>query len=227
MKKLHFIVTAVALAAVAALVVWFGRPVSAHEGREVGDGKYEITFGWQVEPAYAGVYNGPEVFIHTHGATEEDEKPVIGAEKTLKLKVMFGNQSKELELKPAWQDPGHYVAQLTPTRPGDYSFQLTGTLNGTGEISDTESVSSTETMSSSATISNSENLSSTATISPTVINETFTSADGQFGTVEPSSDVLFPDTKADAVSQQTQIDALKALIKVLQDDIAALKAAKP
>ncbi len=233
MKKLHFIVSAVALTAVAALVVWFGRPVSAHEGREAGDGKYEITFGWQAEPAFAGVYNGPEVFIKTHGTTEEDEKPVLGAEKRLKLKVTFGNQSKELTLKPAWQDPGHYVAQLTPTRPGDYSFQLIGTLNGSGEISatevvsDTEAVSDTETISTSATISPSETLRSTATISPTVINETFTSADGQFGTVEPSSDVLFPDTKADAVSQQAQLDALKAQIKLLQDDIAALKAAKP
>ncbi|MFN8565428.1 MAG: hypothetical protein U0703_28225 [Anaerolineae bacterium] len=32
--------------------------VSAHEAREVGD--YAVTFGWRVEPAYAGLYNGPE-----------------------------------------------------------------------------------------------------------------------------------------------------------------------
>ncbi|MCX6045387.1 MAG: hypothetical protein NT075_09750 [Chloroflexi bacterium] len=232
MKKLNFIAAGLAVAAVAALVMWVGRPVSAHEGREVGDGKYEITFGWQVEPAYVGVYNGPEVFIKTHGVTEEDEKPVIGAEKTLKLKVMFGNQSKELTLKPAWQDPGHYVAQLTPTRPGDYSFQLTGTLNGNGEasatesVSDTEAVSSTETVSTSATISPSETLSSTETISPTVINEMFTSANGQFGTVEPSSDVLFPDTKADVVSLQSEINTLKTQLKTLQDAVTALQTAK-
>src|SRR4051794_19148263 len=217
MKKLHFVVTSVALAAVVALLLWIGRPVSAHEGREVGDDKYEITFGWQVEPAYAGVYNGPEVFIKTSAATEEDEKPVIGAEKTLKLKVMFGNQSKELKLEPAWQDPGHYVAQLTPTRPGDYSFQLTGTLNGTGELSATETVSATEAMSTSATISQSKALSSTASISPTVVNETFTSTGGEFSTVEPASDVLFPDTKADVVSLQGEITTLKAQLKTLQD----------
>ncbi len=52
MKKWHFMVAAMAIAVVAALVVWFGRPVLAHEGREVGG--YEIAFGWQVEPAMPG-----------------------------------------------------------------------------------------------------------------------------------------------------------------------------
>ncbi len=151
---------------------------------------------------------------------------MVGAEKTLKLKVTFGNQSKELKLAPAWQDPGHYVAQLTPTRPGDYSFQLTGTLSGTGEISNTEAVSSTAAMSTSATISQSATLSSTATISPTLVNETFTSSSGRFSTVEPASDVLFPDTKADVVSLQGEITTLKAQLKTLQDAVTALQAAK-
>ena len=32
--------------------------LSVHEGREVGD--YVIEFGWRIEPAYAGILNGPE-----------------------------------------------------------------------------------------------------------------------------------------------------------------------
>jgi len=218
MKKLHWMVVGVALTALAGLVVWFGQPVSAHEGREVGN--YEIKFGWQVEPAYVGVYNGPEIFIVQKGETEEDEKPVVGAEKTLKLKVTFGKESKELKLSPAWQDPGHYVAHLTPTRPGDYSFQLTGTLSPTAEISDTETISSTAAVSTSATISTSE------TLTPTVVNESFTSTSGEFSTVEPASDVLFPDTKVDVVSLQNEIDALKTQIKTLQDAVTTLQAAK-
>ncbi|MDX1991028.1 MAG: hypothetical protein SF029_01480 [bacterium] len=46
-------------------------PLAAHEGREVGD--YSLTFGWRSEPAYAGMMNGPEVFIepaHDHSEAE-------------------------------------------------------------------------------------------------------------------------------------------------------------
>lgn len=179
------LIGAVVLLTVAA-VWWAVRTpeASAHEGREVGE--YEITFGWQVEPAYVGVYNGPELFVRQKGASEDDEVPVEGLEKTLKLKVSLGSQSKELTLKPAWQDPGHYVAQLTPTRPGDYSFQLTGSI------------------------------STTTAVTTTVVNEKFTSADGEFGTVEPAGDVLFPDSKLDLVALQAQIDALKKEIEALK-----------
>lgn len=216
MKKLHWLLVGGTLALLAGMVLWFERPVSAHEGREVGN--YEIKFGWQAEPAYAGVYNGPEIFIKQKGATEEDEKPVVGAEKTLKLKVTFGKATKELKLEPAWQDPGHYVAHLIPTRPGDYTFQLTGTISPTAAL--------TETMEMSGTMNMSGTMSMTETVTPTVVNETFTSTSGEFSTVEPASDVLFPDNKADVVSLQTEVDTLKAQLKALQDDVATLKAAK-
>lgn len=196
----------------ASLLVFRTTQVSAHEGREVGE--YEIHFGWQNEPAIAGVNNGPELFIHKHGATEEDEVAVEGAEQTLKLKVTFGGQSKELALEPAWQDPGHYIAHLTPTRPGDYSFELTGVISPTEEMTETTAMTGTV------------ELTGTETISPTIVNETFTSADGQFSSVEPASDVLFPDSKLDMVSLQAQIDAQKKEIEALKKDLEALKAAK-
>ena len=194
MRWLLFAGTAAALL-VAALLIFRTSNVSAHEGREAGD-DYEIHFGWQVEPAYAGVYNGPELFVHQKGASEEDETPVEGAEKTLKLKVTFGSQSKELKLEPVVDDPGHYVASLTPTRPGDYSFQLTGMI------------------------------STTDAISPTVVNETFTSSDGEFSSIEPAGDVLFPDNKVDMVSLQSQVDALKTQVDALKKELDALKAVK-
>jgi len=219
MKKLHLLVAGVALAALAVFMVWFDQPVSAHEGREIG-GKYDIELGWHDEPAYVGVTNNPEVFIHLHSNTGEEGKPVIGAEETLKLKVTFGKQTKQLKLDPVEGDPGHYIAHLTPTRPGDYVFQLTGTLSPTTEITDTATVSTSETISQSGA------LSMTETLTPTIVNETFTSAAGKFSTVEPASDVLFPDTKVDVVSLQSEIDTLKAQIKTLQDAVTTLQAAK-
>jgi hypothetical protein len=182
------LVGAVALLAAVSIYVFTASEASAHEHREVGD--YEITFGWQVEPAFAGVFNGPEVRIVD---TTTDE-PVVGAEETLTLTVSFGPESKVLTLEPAWNDPGHYVAALTPTRPGDYEFELSGTI------------------------------SVTTALSETVVDELFTSADGDFSTIEPASDHLFPDTGSDPVSLQEQIDdlleeieALKAAVEELQE----------
>lgn len=168
-------------------VYWVTSPTaSAHEHRHVDN--YEINFGWQVEPAFVGVFNGPEIRITD---TTNDE-PVVGAEETLTLTVSFGPESKVLELTPVWNDPGHYVAALTPTRPGDYEFEITGSI------------------------------SVTTALSETVVNELFTSADGDFSTVEPAEDILFPDTGADAVNLQKQIDALKAEIEALTATIEEL-----
>ncbi len=187
MRKWYLSMAAVVMLVVAGLFVLTAQQASAHERRTVGG--YELTFGWQVEPAYVGVFNGPELFI----VDSETDEPVIGAEETLTLTVHFGGRSKQLRLEPAWQDPGHYVAALTPTRPGDYVFELSGVI------------------------------STTTALTPTVVAETFTSADGGFSTIEPASDVLFPDTDLDPVRLQSQLNALKAEIEALREEVEALQ----
>ena len=153
-------------------------------------GAYEINFGWQVEPAYSGVFNGPEITI----VDKNTEEPVVGAEETLTLTVSFGSESKELTLEPAWNEPGRYVAFLTPTRPGDYEFAITGSI------------------------------SMTTALSETAVSEIFTSADGDFSTIEPAADILFPDTEADTLSLQRQIDALTKELEALKAEVAELAA---
>lgn len=151
--------------------------VYAHEGRMIGD--YEVVFGWRVEPAYVGVFNGPELTLMHH----DTDEPLQGADETLMLTVQFGDQAMPLRLYPVWNMPGHYSADLIPTRPGDYTFILSGTLDG-------------ET-----------------------VDETFSSADGEFSTVEPSSDILFPaldDDSARLADLQAQIDALRAELEALR-----------
>lgn len=149
-------------------------PVAAHEEREVG--AYDLELGWRVEPAYAGVYNGPEFFVHSKDTGEA----VSGLETSLQLMVHFGEEMKMLDVYPVWNDPGHYTADLIPTRPGDYAFHLFG------KIGDQD------------------------------IDEEFTSADGKFGTVEPSTDIMFPEPSGDLASLQAQIDDLKAQLAQLQ-----------
>ncbi len=115
-----------ALALTLALGVWFFgvRDALAHEHRAVGD--YELSFGWQVEPAFAGAPNGIEVEIH-----DANGDPVDGAESTLRVRVRFGPASRSLTLRPAWNEPGRYIAAITPTRPGDYTFDFTGKIGTT------------------------------------------------------------------------------------------------
>jgi hypothetical protein len=161
----------------------------AHEHRSIGD--YDVVFGWQEEPIYAGFFNGPELFV----TNTKTNKPVTGLEETLALTVTFGPASKQLALEPAEDDPGHYIAYLTPTRPGDYNFQLSGVI------------------------------SETTAVSETVVNETFSSADGEFESVDPAKDVLFPDDSSDNVSLQKEIDDLKDQITTLKAEVDKLSAA--
>jgi hypothetical protein len=121
--------------------------------------------------------------------TEVDEA-ILNATETLTLTVHFGNQSRKLKLIADPETPGRFFADLIPTRPGDYTFRLTGMLGDT------------------------------------VIDEEFSSADGEFSTIEPAGDLLFPDTKADAVSLQSQLEALKAQVEALKTDLEAIKAAQ-
>jgi hypothetical protein len=161
--------------------------VAAHEGREVGE--YELVFGWRVEPALAGYPNGPELYISLHGEHEEEEadhehedevNPMEGVEVALQVEVTFGPSSRTMEMRPAFGEIGHYVADMIPTRPGDYSFRVFGTI-GDAEI-----------------------------------DEVFTSADGSFSSVEPASDVTFPDELPSVVDLLARIAELEAQIEALQ-----------
>lgn len=154
--------------------------VQAHERRTVDD--YQLVFGWRGEPAFVGLMNGPKLFVFELTEDGEQGDPVTGLEETLTLEVTFGPASKVLVLRPAFGDPGHYIADLIPTRPGDYSFRLTGTI---GDVE---------------------------------IDEAFTSADGEFGTVEPVTDIMFPDDELPSlVELQTQLEELRAMIEALQN----------
>jgi hypothetical protein len=181
-RRVALWLVAVGLAAVAVFLFVNARQVNAHEARELGP--YRISFGWRVEPAFVGVPSGPEFRLRM---LDDETELIEGADETLKLTVKFGNQTREVPIREAFGDPGHYVGSLTPTRAGDYEFHLTGT------IGDEE------------------------------IDEIFTSADGMFGTVEPASDILFPDSKLDPGSLKAEIDALKRQIETLKADIAALQ----
>jgi hypothetical protein len=175
------------LAMVVALVGLLG-VVSAHEGRHTSDDKYVIYFGWRAEPAFAGLMNGPEVYVSLHDAPEgtafPEDVPV-----ELQAEVTFGGESTTVTFEAAYGETGHYVADLIPTLPGDYAFRVTGTIGDT------------------------------------VVDEVFDSADGEFSTVEPLNDILFPSSGAtDTMALTAKITELETKIAELEARLAELEA---
>ena len=60
-----------------------------------------------------------------------NEKPISGADDTLKVQVSFGDQKTPmLPLNASDEQPGEYLAPLIPDRPGNYTFHFVGTVAG-------------------------------------------------------------------------------------------------
>ena len=104
---------------------------SAHEHRDVAE-KYSFTVGFLAEPAYAGQQNGLDLRISTLDPTGgTNSQPVEGAEDTLTAEVGYGDQTMPITIEPVYNEAGSYRAIFFPTTPGDYSFHITGTIDGT------------------------------------------------------------------------------------------------
>jgi len=113
---------------------------SAHEQRDVANGTYRVVVGFLNEPAFVDQQNGldlrvskPEVAPVTPAASDEDAvgAPVEGLADTLKVEVIFGDQTMELPLEPRFRDPGAYRGIFFPTAEGDYTFHIFGDIEGT------------------------------------------------------------------------------------------------
>jgi hypothetical protein len=106
----------------------------AHETRDVDGGKYQFRVGFIEEPAYQGLQNGLELTICTGPCVSNKDVPgtftngVSGAFDTLKAEVIFGKDSMPLTLVIVPFNPGKYNARFVPTRVGNYTFHIFGTL---------------------------------------------------------------------------------------------------
>jgi len=113
---------AVAILAVAVMA----NPASAHEARDVGP--FHVEVGWKNEPTYTNIQNAIDFFLN-----DANDKPITDLSDTVKVEAVFGNQkSDQLSFEPAGDagTPGEYLAAMTPTRAGVYTFHLTGTIHG-------------------------------------------------------------------------------------------------
>jgi hypothetical protein len=118
---------AAAIAMVVASLGIFAGPAAAHDRRTVGP--YTFVVGWIVEPAYVNELNALDLTV-TETATA---KPVEGLEKSLRATIVSGGGSavRDLTIAARYGQPGKYQAQVVPTRAGDYTFRITGTIGTT------------------------------------------------------------------------------------------------
>jgi hypothetical protein len=119
-RKIPFLVALIALLVVPATAF-------AHERRTIGNGKYDVTVGWDTEPSYVGIKNGASIRIAQGGSNPA--VPVEGADKTLKVQIRQGATTKEFPLRAVFGQPGYYVADILPTRDGDYQWTFVGSIN--------------------------------------------------------------------------------------------------
>ena len=113
---------------IAAFAAIFFAPASAlaHERRTIANGKYDVVVGWDVEPAYVDMKNGASIRIMDAGTTN----PVTGADKTLKLQIRQGASTQSFPLRAVFGQNGYYVADIVPTRDGEYQWIFAGAING-------------------------------------------------------------------------------------------------
>jgi hypothetical protein len=103
-------------------------PAWAHETGAAGPVRFVV--GWGDEPSFTGFKNSVQVTV-----SEASGGPVTDLGDALTVEVIKGEDKTTLPLVPnfrvgAFGTPGDYRAWLTPTRPGGYTFHLTGTVRG-------------------------------------------------------------------------------------------------
>ena len=125
MKTLAIILTLIALAAATTAVAL------AHGDSEQGDLK--LVVGFLNEPTYEGEINAVSVRVaRVDDHHPEDSEGVEGLAQTIQVEVTYvpTGVSQVMDLRAAYNDPGHYVAELIPTAPGHYRFRVFGTIEG-------------------------------------------------------------------------------------------------
>src|SRR5438093_1222100 len=124
----HGVRVLLALAFTGVFTLTTASSASAHVEKDFGPVHIEMGFG--TEPAYAGQPNS--VFL----GIERNARPVTDLTDTLKVTVSFSSQSADFPIVPNFEvggdgSPGDYRAWFIPSQPGEYTFHVSGTVDGT------------------------------------------------------------------------------------------------
>jgi type 1 fimbria pilin len=96
-------------------------------------GSYHIALGWANEPTYVGEQNAVQVLVSDGSGNAVTD---LGPSDLQVIVSTAGQTSQPLSFEPAFDTdegtgmPGDYRAPMIPTLPGDYTFHLTGSVDG-------------------------------------------------------------------------------------------------
>ena len=130
---------ALALAAVVSFVPVTMPQAFAHQRQlyTIGNQDYLIVIGSLNEPIFVDDKSGVELRVLTAdpnnpmNSSAEEAAPVEGLDETLQVEIAAGNNTKVLQLEPAFGEPGAYEAPFYPTVATTYTYRLFGTINNT------------------------------------------------------------------------------------------------
>ena len=106
-------------------------------------GEYRVEIGWMNEPVVSGETNGIEFYVSPLTSCPEISEPIKCAEsqefqngieglkKTVKMQLIYKDESITLPLVPDHDIPGKYYAFVNPTVSGFYQANMLGTINDT------------------------------------------------------------------------------------------------
>jgi len=106
-----------------ALLMSLSTAAWAHETQALD--QIRLTIGWGDEPTFTGFKNFISVAV-----SDAKGAPVIDPGGSLSVEVSFGDERIVLLLLPAGERRGEFRAWLVPTRPGTYTFHITGRIKG-------------------------------------------------------------------------------------------------
>mgnify|MGYP001574795682 FL=1 len=106
-------------------------------------GEYRVEIGWMNEPVVSGETNGIEFYVSPLLSCPENLEPIKCAEsqefqngieglkKTVKMQLIYKEESITLPLSPDHDIPGKYYAFINPTVSGFYQANVLGIINET------------------------------------------------------------------------------------------------
>ncbi|MDH3395444.1 MAG: hypothetical protein OEL52_04730 [Nitrosopumilus sp.] len=99
-------------------------------------GEYRVEIGWMNEPVVSGETNAIEFYVSPlePGLELEDQvfqNGVLDLKKTVKIKLIYKDESITLPLSPDHNIPGKYYAFINPTVSGFYQANILGTIEDT------------------------------------------------------------------------------------------------
>ncbi len=103
----------------------------------IGGQDYLIVIGSLNEPIFVDDKSGVDLQVlradpnNPMNSSAEGAAPVEGLEETVQVELAAGNNTRVLQLEPAFGEPGAYEAPFYPTVATTITYRLFGTINNT------------------------------------------------------------------------------------------------